>query len=165
MRVVLVALLLLAAGAAPAQAPDFTSLVRDAGASVVNLTGGLQPVLPDVPLADEDVDDPTLLRDFLRRYFGPSPQVRSLGSGFVIDAGGYVITNAHLVGDGRGIVVRFADRREFEATVVGVDPLSDIALLRIEASALQAVRIGDPAGCGPANGWRRSARRTVWSAA
>ena len=149
MRVVLVALLLLAAGAAPAQAPDFTSLVRDAGASVVNLTGGLQPVLPDVPLADEDVDDPTLLRDFLRRYFGPSPQVRSLGSGFVIDAGGYVITNAHLVGDGRGIVVRFADRREFEATVVGVDPLSDIALLRIEASALQAVRIGDPAELRP----------------
>jgi serine protease Do len=117
---------------------------------VVNLTGGLQPVLPDVPLADEDVEDPSLLRDFLRRYFGPSPDVRSLGSGFVIDAeGGYVITNAHLVGDGRDIVVRLADRREFEATVVGADPLSDIALLKIEASGLQAVKVGDPAKLRP----------------
>jgi serine protease Do len=75
--------------------------------------------------------------------------VRSLGSGFVIDAAGYVITNAHLVGDGRDIVVRLADRREFEATVVGVDLLSDIALLRIEASGLQAVRIGEPAKLRP----------------
>jgi serine protease Do len=150
MRAVLLAFFLLAAGPAPAQGPDFTALVRDAGGAVVNLTGGLQPVLPDVPLADEDVEDPSLLRDFLRRYFGPSPDVRSLGSGFVIDAeGGYVITNAHLVGDGRDIVVRLADRREFEATVVGADPLSDIALLKIEASGLQAVKVGDPAKLRP----------------
>jgi serine protease Do len=67
----------------------------------------------------------------------------------VIDAAGYVITNAHLVGDGRDIVVRLADRREFEAAVVGVDPQSDIALLRIEASGLQAVKIGDPAKLRP----------------
>jgi serine protease Do len=150
MRIVVLAFFLLAVGPASAQGPDFTALVRDAGAAVVNLTGGLQPVLPDVPLADEDVEDPALLRDFLRRYFGPSPEVRSLGSGFVIDAvGGYVITNAHLVGDGRDIVVRLADRREFEATVVGVDPLSDIALLRIEASGLQAVKVGDPSKLRP----------------
>jgi serine protease Do len=149
MRIVLLALFLLAAAPAPGQGPDFTAVVKDAGAAVVNLTGGLQPVLPDVPLADEDVEDPQLLRDFLRRYFGPSPEVRSLGSGFVIDAAGYVITNAQLVGDGRDIVVRLADRREFEATVVGVDPLSDIALLRIEASGLQAVKVGDPAKLRP----------------
>jgi serine protease Do len=149
MRIVLLALLLLAAGPAPGQGPDFTTVVMDEGAAVVNLTGGLQAVLPDVPLADEDLEDPQLLRDFLRRYFGPSPEVRSLGSGFVIDAAGYVITNAHLVGDGRDIVVRLADRREFEAAVVGVDPQSDIALLRIEASGLQAVKIGDPAKLRP----------------
>ena len=150
MRIVLLALFLLAAAPAPGQGPDFTAVVKDAGAAVVNLTGGLQPVLPDVPLADEDLEDPQLLRDFLRRYFGPSPEVRSLGSGFVIDAvGGYVITNAHLVGDGRDIVVRLADRREFEAAVVGVDPLSDIALLKIEASGLQAVKVGDPAKLRP----------------
>ena len=137
MRVVLLAFFLLVVGPAPAQGPDFTALIRDAGASVVNLTGGLQPVLPDLPLNDEDVEDPALLRDFLRRYFGQPPEARSLGSGFVIDAAGYVMTNAHLVGDGRDIVVRLADRREFE----------------IRRS------------CGPANGWRRSARRTAWIAA
>jgi serine protease Do len=148
MRLVLLALFLFAAGPLPAQGPDFTALVRDAGAAVVNLTGGLQPVLPDVPLADED-EDPNVLRDFLQRYFGPSAEVRSLGSGFVIDAAGYVLTNAHLVGDGRDIVVRLADRREFEATVVGADPLSDIALLRIAASGLQAAKLGDPAKLRP----------------
>jgi serine protease Do len=149
MRVVLLAFFLVVVGSVPAQGPDFTALIRDAGASVVNLTGGLQPVLPDLPLNDEDVEDPALLRDFLRRYFGQPPEARSLGSGFVIDAAGHVMTNAHLVGDGRDIVVRLADRREFEATVVGVDLLSDIALLRIEASGLQAVKVGDPAKLRP----------------
>jgi serine protease Do len=96
---------------AAAQGPDFTALVREAGASVVNLTGGLQPVLPDLPLADEDTDDPGLLRDFLRRYFGSSPEWRSLGSGFVIDAREHHHQRApgrH----GQDIVVRLADRRE-----------------------------------------------------
>jgi serine protease Do len=144
MRAVLAIAAALAVSGAAAQAPDFTALVRDAGASVVNLTGGLQPVLPDVPLADEDTDDPSLLRDFLRRYFGNSPEWRSLGSGFVIDAAGYIITNAHLVGDGQDIVVRLADRRELEAKLVGADPVSDIALLKVEATDLQPVRIGEP---------------------
>jgi serine protease Do len=148
MRVVLAALVLLAVKCAAAQGPDFTALVRDAGASVVALTGGLRPVLPDLPL-DEEAEDPTLLRDFLRRYFGPSAEMRSLGSGFVVDASGYIITNAHLVGDGQEIAVRLADRREFEATLVGYDAVSDIALLKIEASALQPVRIGDPASLKP----------------
>jgi len=109
MRALLAIAAALAVSGAAAQGPDFTALVREAGASVVNLTGGLQPVLPDLPLADEDTDDPGLLRDFLRRYFGSSPEWRSLGSGFVIDASGYIITNAHLVGDGQEIVVRLAD--------------------------------------------------------
>jgi serine protease Do len=147
--VVVLAFFLLAVGRASAQGPDFTALVRVAGAAVVNLTGGLQPVLPDLPLSDEDVEDPRLLRDFMRRYFGPSAEARSLGSGFVIDAAGYVITNAHLIGDGRNIVVRLADRREFEATLVGADALSDIALLKIQASGLQAVKLGDPSKLQP----------------
>jgi serine protease Do len=149
MRLVFAVLVLLAVKCAAAQGPDFTTLVRDAGASVVALTGGLQPVLPDLPLPDDDAEDPGVLRDFLRRYFGPSPQARSLGSGFVIDAEGYVITNAHLVGDGEEIVVRLADRREFEARLVGADPVSDIALLKVEASGLQPVRVGDPARLRP----------------
>jgi serine protease Do len=148
-RALFILLVLLVSPPAAAQAPDFTALVNEAAASVVNLTGNLRPVLPDLPLAEDEAEDPALLRDFLRRYFGPSPELRSLGSGFVLDASGHVITNAHLVADGQDIVVRLADRREFEAKVVGLDVLSDIALLKIDASGLQPVRIGDPAKLRP----------------
>ena len=155
MKLVFALLVLLAAGPARAQ-PDFTRLVRDAAASVVALTSGESAVLPDLPLAedadddaDEEDEDPALLRDFLRRYRGPAPDVRSLGSGFVIDAAGYIMTNAHLVSERRDVRVRLADRREFEARVVGVDLLSDIALVKIEADGLAPVRIGDPARLRP----------------
>jgi len=136
---------------AGAQAPDFTALVREEAAAVVNLSGGLPAVLPDLPLAedDEEPEEGGLLREFLRRYFGPAPELRSLGSGFVIDASGYIITNAHLVAERPEVVVRLADRREFEAKIVGADAVSDIALLKIEAHALPQVRIGDPAKLRP----------------
>jgi serine protease Do len=140
----LLALLVVFAGCAAAQAPDFTALAKEAGASVVNLAGVLRPVLPDLPLDEDEAEDPALLRDYLRRYFGPSQPVHSRGSGFLIDGAGHIITNAHLVHEGGEVMVRLADRREFEARVLGADPLSDIALLKIEASGLQAVRIGDP---------------------
>jgi serine protease Do len=149
MRTLLGLLAALGLSCAAAQAPDFTALVREAGPSVVNLTGGVQPVLPDLPLAEDNAEDPGLLREFLRRHFGAAPEWRSLGSGFVIDPAGYIITNAHLVGDGEDIVVRLADRREMEAKLVGADPVSDIALLKVEAGTLQPVRIGDPARLRP----------------
>jgi serine protease Do len=149
MRILLALLLALAAPVAPAQAPDFTALVRDAGAAVVALSGGQSMVYADLPLAEdqaeeEEDEEPALLRDFLRRYYGPAPDVRALGSGFVIDPAGYIITNAHLVAERRDVRVRLADRREFEARVIGADPLSDIALIKIEADGLPQVRIGDP---------------------
>ncbi|HVJ12364.1 MAG TPA: trypsin-like peptidase domain-containing protein, partial [Burkholderiales bacterium] len=140
-------LLLLAAAPAAAQAPDFTAVVRDGAAAVVNMSGGARAVLPDLPLADEAADDPALMRDFLRREYGP--EMRSLGSGFLIDAAGYIITNAHIVAGRAEIAVRLADRREFEARVIGLDPLSDIALIKIEAAGLPQVRIGDPARLRP----------------
>jgi serine protease Do len=146
MRPLLVLLMVFVAGAA-AQPPDFTALARDAGASVVVLTGSLRaPLYPDLPLAEDEDPGDSLLRDFLRRRFGPdAPLRRSLGSGFVIDAAGYIITNAHLVADAYEVSVRLADRRELEARVVGFDLLSDIALVKVEAGALQPVRLGDPA--------------------
>ena len=67
----------------------------------------------------------------------------------MIDAAGYILTNAHLVAGRAEIAVRLADRREFEARVIGLDPLSDIALIKIEASGLPQVRIGDPAKLRP----------------
>jgi serine protease Do len=145
----LLALLFLVAAPAPAQPPDFTHLVREAGASVVNLTARMRPVLPDLPLADDLPDDAEILRDYLRRYFGPSPELQSTGSGFVIDAAGHILTNAHLVIDAHDLVVRLADRREFAGRVLGYDPASDIALVKIEAAGLVPVRIGDPAELRP----------------
>jgi serine protease Do len=149
MRALVALLVLLAAPPAAAQAPDFTALVKEGAAAVVNLSGSRGGVHPDLPLADEEADDPGMLREFLRRHYGPAPETRSLGSGFVIDASGYIITNAHLVADAPEISVRLADRREFEAQVVGFDPVSDIALIKIEASGLPQVRIGDPAKLRP----------------
>jgi serine protease Do len=148
----LLAFALLLAPPALAQMPDFTALVRDAASAVVNVSGNVRPVLPDLPLAeDEEEGEEGVLREFPRRDFGPSPELRSLGAGFVIDASGYIITNAHLVDSAeRGeVVVRLADRREFEARVVGFDPIRDVALLKIEARGLPAVRIGDPAKLRP----------------
>ena len=141
MRPLLALLTVLAALPAAAQAPDFTALVREEAAAVVNLGGRPRPALPDLPLADE-ADDPAV--DFVRRYYGPSPAQPSIGAGFVIDPAGYIITNAHLVADLEQLSVRLADRREFEAKVVGLDRLSDIALLKIEAGGLRPVRLGDP---------------------
>ena len=148
MRALLALLVLLAAPPAAAQAPDFTALARE-GAAVVNLSGSLRGALPDLPLADDEAHDPEVLRDFVRRQYDQAPEMRSLGSGFVIDLAGYIITNAHLVADRPEISVRLADRREFEARVVGFDPVSDIALIKIEASGLRQVRIGDPAKLRP----------------
>ena len=145
MKVVL-ALLWLAACPALAQAPDFTALAREAGASVVRVSGSTRAALPDLPLADDLPDDDDGER--LRRYYG-QPEPQSLGSGFVIDASGYVVTNAHIVSRMQDVVVRLADRRELEARLVGYDPASDIALLKVEADGLAAARIGKPQALRP----------------
>jgi serine protease Do len=111
------------------------------------VTGRLRLALPaPAPLEDED-EDAALMRDFVPRAFGPAEQL--LGSGFVIDEAGYILTNAHVVAEGEELVVGFADRREFPARVVGFDPVTDIALLKIDAGGLQPARIGDPARLRP----------------
>jgi len=149
------AALALAAAPAAAQMPDFTRLMRDEGRAVVNVSttyraGG---ATPDVPLSEMPGEE--LLREFLRRQLEPYVprdfESRSLGSGFIVGADGYIITNAHVVGgpQGQEIVVRLADRREFPARVVGADPLTDIALLKIDAAGLPRVRIGDPEALEP----------------
>jgi serine protease Do len=132
------------------QMPDFTRLMREEGRVVVNVstTYRLDWGVPDTPLGEPSAEE--LLRDFLRRQLEPyvpyDYEARSLGSGFIIAEDGYILTNAHVVGgpQGQEIVVRLADRREFEARVVGADRLTDIALLKIDARGLPAARIGDP---------------------
>jgi serine protease Do len=85
--------------------------------------------------------------EFFRRFFGepqPGPRGRqSLGSGFVVSADGFVVTNVHVVRGASAIVVRLADHSEHEAKLVGSDPRTDIALLKIDASGLPTLPFGD----------------------
>jgi len=141
--------------AASAQAvrelPDFTRLVDEQGNAVVNISTTQAPrrtgAVPQVPgIEDEEV------LEFFRRFIprqqpGPSPrpEARSLGSGFIISADGYILTNAHVVDGADEINVRFTDKREFKAKVIGTDRRTDIAVIKIDATSLPAVRFGDPA--------------------
>ncbi|OGA57142.1 MAG: hypothetical protein A3G81_17550 [Betaproteobacteria bacterium RIFCSPLOWO2_12_FULL_65_14] len=137
--------LLLLPFAASGQMPDFTQLARDQGAAVVNIGSAYitPPVLPDLPHDD-------LLREFLDRLstgeLVPDFEPRPLGSGFLIRSDGYIVTGAHVVEDSFNdeVVVRLADRREFVGRVIGSDAQTDIALVKIDADGLPAVRIGDP---------------------
>ena len=133
--------------------PEFTALVADNSPKVVNISSkqadgpgrrfpGNRP--PDLP-----EDSP--LQDFFRHFFGDpgdpgsapeEEQFRSLGSGLIVSADGYVLTNAHVVEGADEIVVRTNDRREFVATLVGADKRSDIALLKLDAQGLPVVTIG-----------------------
>jgi serine protease Do len=97
-----------------------------------------------------DPDDP--LFQFFKR-FGPQfqgpqnaqPQlVRGLGSGFIVSQDGLILTNAHVVDNATEVTVKLTDRREFKAKVLGSDPQTDIAVIRIDAKNLPTVRLGDP---------------------
>ena len=139
--------------------PDFTLLVDRVGPAVVSVeaeAGGkpaataqrAQPQVPDAPDDDE-------VPEFFRRFFGPGmpmpgmpeggarPRGVSQGTGFIISADGYVLTNHHVVDGADTVRIRLADRREFTAKVVGSDEQSDVALLKIAASGLPTLRIGD----------------------
>jgi len=129
-----------------AQLPDFTDLVEKQGATVVNIstTQSARPqAAPQAPQLRED--DP--FYEFFRRFIpNPGPrefQNNSLGSGFIISTDGFVLTNAHVVESAEEITVKLNDKREFKAKVIGSDKRTDIALLKIEATGLPAVKFGD----------------------
>ncbi len=132
--------------------PDFTRLVASQGAAVVNISAtqaAAPPQKQPFRLPELDESDPMFefFRKFIPRmpeYPGAEPDDKSLGSGFIISADGYILTNAHVVEAAESIVVRLADKREFDATVIGADARSDVALIRIEAKALPHVVLGDP---------------------
>ena len=144
-RLLLSTMLLLLPVLATAQAlPDFTSLVEEQGAAVVNVsTSQTVENAPRIPVPE---DDP--FYDFFRR-FGPPEGPReyesqSLGSGFIISADGFILTNSHVVAAADDITVKLNDKREFKATVVGFDKRTDVAVIKIEANNLPHVAIGDP---------------------
>ncbi len=150
MRKALMMLCLLLPLQSMAQLPDFTELVEKQGPAVVNISttqgGARNPLAQQLPNVPED--DPFF--EFFRR-FTPNPggprefQSQSLGSGFIINADGYILTNAHVVQSADEITVRLTDKREFKAKVIGSDRRTDIALIKIEAAGLPVVKFGDPA--------------------
>ena len=128
------------------QLPDFAGLVEQVGPGVVNIS----TVQVREARAASPVPEDSPLHDFFRRFGIPvepkeerQHSVESIGSGFIVSQDGYVLTNAHVVADANVVSVRLTDKREFKARVVGVDKSTDVALLKIEASGLPAVRIGD----------------------
>ncbi len=151
-RTVLAMLLTLSAAFALAQGrelPDFTRLVEEQGAAVVNISttqAARRAAAPQMPNTEDDE-----VLEFFRRFVprqppgpGGRPESRSLGSGFIISADGYILTNAHVVDSADEITVKLTDKREFKAKVIGADKRTDVALIKIEASGLPAVRMGDP---------------------
>lgn len=132
--------------------PDFTRLVASRGAAVVNISTTQAPAQPQKqPFRLPELDESDPMFEFFRKFIprmpeypGAEPDDKSLGSGFIISADGYILTNAHVVEAAESIVVRLADKREFDATVIGADARSDVALIRIEAKELPHVVLGDP---------------------
>jgi serine protease Do len=126
--------------------PDFTGLAEAQGLAVVNVSttqtvrgSGLPHNIPE--------DDPFF--EFFRRFMPPGGQPRefesrSLGSGFIISSDGYILTNAHVVSSADEITVKLTDKRDFRAKVIGADRRTDVALIKIEASGLPKVTIGNP---------------------
>ncbi len=138
-----------------AQLPDFTDMVKTNSVAVVNIST-TQKALPatentnEQPQLPEGI--PPELEELFKRFLNGqgdgddySPRdTTSLGSGFIISADGYVLTNHHVVKDADEIVVKFSDRRELTAKLIGSDARTDVALLKVEAKDLPAVTIGEP---------------------
>ena len=141
--------------------PDFTELVEQVGPSVVNIRTMEKAAPRDVQSSDQDAE----MQEFFRRFFGvpmPTPntpngprqqrpnrgqpeeaQPKGVGSGFILSADGYVMTNAHVVEGADQVLVTLPDKREFKARIVGMDKRTDVAVVKIEATGLPAVKIGD----------------------
>lgn len=147
-------LLLLASNLYAANLPDFTDLVEASKPSVVNISTMRKPKASELPkefhLPDEMEEGPwgDLFRRFFKEpgeddWFGEDDH--SLGSGFIISADGYIVTNHHVIDKADEVIVRLDDRRELKAKVIGSDQLSDTALIKIEANGLKPLPIGSSA--------------------
>jgi serine protease Do len=148
----------LSSGAAMAQVrglPDFTELVEQVGPSVVNIRT-LEKVSTESPHGGAGEQE---MQEFFRRFGLPMPNIpranprrgqpqdeeqpRGVGSGFILTADGMIMTNAHVVDGADEVVVTLTDKREFKAKIIGADKRSDVAVVKIEAVGLPAVKVGD----------------------
>src|SRR2546421_11749282 len=127
--------------AAPAVGPNWVELVSKLKPAVVNVSTKRMEARPHMrsPFGSGDPSD-----QFFRE-FGDQPRrsVRSMGSGFVINANGHILTNNHVVDGTTEITVKLSDGRELSAKVVGRDPKTDLALLKVDATGLPTIALGD----------------------
>ena len=154
---------LMASASAHAQGlPDFTDLAEKHGAEVVNISV-TQTVHNNGPVGGfPGMEGDEQMQEFFKRFGiplmpgmpgmpgqGGAPQPdyksQSLGSGFIISSDGYVLTNAHVINEADEVIVKLADKREFKAKIIGADKRTDVALLKIDATGLPKVMIGDSA--------------------
>jgi serine protease Do len=133
--------------------PDFVSLYERNSPSVVSISVTSTPASRNRNRSggggDDAQPDRGEMEEFFRRYFGGGRAPREFrrqggGSGFVISPDGLIVTNAHVVEDADEVIVKFSDRRELKAKIIGTDNRTDVALIKVEASGLPAVRIGNP---------------------
>jgi len=127
--------------------PDFTELVEKQGAAVVNVSTTQIIRAPQAFQGMPNLPENDPFNEFFRRFAPQMPreqESQSLGSGFIISADGYILTNAHVVDRAEKITVRLTDKREFKAKVIGADKRTDVALLKIEATGLPKVSLGSP---------------------
>ena len=138
--------------------PDFTGLVDQVGPAVVNIEGKITQK-HRVHRRVQGLPDDAQIPDLFRRFFGPDFQMPggpdgndddgeataalSEGSGFILSSDGYILTNRHVVQGASRVTVKLTDRREFSAKVIGSDEQFDVALVKIDATGLPTVRIGD----------------------
>lgn len=138
--------------------PDFTDLVDQVGPSVVNIRT-MEKVAVRSPQGGPGEED---MMEFFRRFGIPVPnmpnprqaprqnrpqqeeeQPRGVGSGFILTADGFIMTNAHVVEGADEVLVTLTDKREFKAKIIGADKRSDVAVVKIEATGLPAVKVGE----------------------
>jgi serine protease Do len=135
--------------------PDFTELVERVGPAVVNI----RTLERNKQASAGSIEMDPNMEEFFRRFGIPlpgrpgprggprggddEPQPRGVGSGFILSADGYVMTNAHVVDGADEVLVTLTDKREFKARIVGADRRTDVALVKLEAAGLPFVKVGD----------------------
>jgi len=133
----------IAVSSASANLPDFTQLVEKAAPAVVKINT-VGKAVSQKEQSRRQGQTPDMFRDLFEQRRRPSQPSRTMGSGFVISADGYILTNHHVVDNADEIEVQLADRSQYSATVIGSDRLSDLALLKIEADNLPTLDFADP---------------------
>ncbi len=132
--------------------PNYRAIVKQSGPAVVGVTvAGMHKESAEEQGIPQGMENDPFFKFFrgmpgFQQRGGPQGSVpfKGLGSGFIISSDGLILTNAHVVREAKDVTVKLADRREFTAKVLGIDPTTDIAVLRIKATGLPTVRLGDP---------------------